>query len=400
MRVLVALPYGPSQTRVRSRMLLNELSQHHEITLVTLGWNASDIAASAEWATRVERVIVVPHGRAEIARALLRYPRLPLQYAISRSSKMSQAIRKLVDNAHRENRPYAAVHVEHLRGAAATDLVSGLNARTVFDAVDCIAELARLARLSSPSRMVRITGRAEERSTRKLETQIVSLVGAATVVAERDRQALVRGGVARPIYVVPNGVATRGQPVALSESPTIVFSGKLSYHANNAALRWFVSDVFPKVRSAIPNATLVVVGANAPTWLHQATEMSGIELIENPTEIEPWIEQARVSVAPIRYSVGVQNKILEALGRGVPVVATKSAAEGLPSVAADCLLIADSADDFAAQVVQLINDRPFASQLGARGHQIMQRHFRWSDVAATFERLYQHSPFVEALKVA
>ncbi len=400
MRILMALPYGPTRTRLRSRMLLDELSRRHDVTLVNLAWGAEDVAATKSWGDRLEKVVSVPHRRTDIARAFARRPKLPLQYQVSRSPEMAATIRALVVDAQARQRPFAAVHIEHLRGAAAADLTAGMDTRIVFDAVDCIAELARQARRSSPSSMVRIAARLEEASTRRLECQIVSIANATTVVAERDRDALIVGGAPPNINVVPNGVVARETPVPLTDSPTIVFTGKLSYHANDAALRWFVTNVFPRIRGERPDTKLLVAGANAPTWLHQASPQSGIELIENPEAVEPWIERARVAVAPVQYSVGVQNKVLEAFGRGVPVVATRSAADGLFDDVQDCLLIADRAEEFATQVIRLLNDRSLSTQIGRRGHQSVKRRYSWTRAATAFEDLYSHAPMIETMKVA
>ncbi|MGN6362658.1 MAG: glycosyltransferase [Thermomicrobiales bacterium] len=387
MRLLVILPYAPSATRVRSRMLLEELTRRHEVTLLALAWNASDQETLAAWRERGLDVVAVPHGRADQLRALAGDPRRPLQQMVATAPLLARLARQRISEAARAGRPYGAAHVEHLRGAAAADLTTPLGVRTVFDAVDCLAALARLTRRHNPNLLVRGVAAFEECRTRRYERALVAAADAVTVVAERDRLALLQGGAPRRITVVPNGVAASARPAALTAAPVAVFTGKLSYHANQAALRLLLRDIWPLVRAAEPAARLLVAGAEPPGWMQHAGR-DGMELVANPAELAPLIARARVALAPTVYSVGIQNKVLEALAEGVPVVATPSALAGLPSAAREFVLSGDTPAAFAAAAIRLLRDDALAANLGAAGHAYVRRHLTWSAAATAFEALY------------
>jgi glycosyltransferase involved in cell wall biosynthesis len=104
--------------------------------------------------------------------------------------------------------------------------------------------------------------------------------------------------------------------------------------------------------------------------------------------LAPLIARARVALAPTVYSVGIQNKVLEALAEGVPVVATPSALAGLPSAAREFVLSGDTPAAFAAAAIRLLRDDALAANLGAAGHAYVRRHLTWSAAAVAFEALY------------
>jgi glycosyltransferase involved in cell wall biosynthesis len=369
-------------------MLLHELPQRHEVTVLALAWDATDHAALSELHARGVNVHIVRHGAPARVRGLIGDPRRPLQQMVSSSTTFAQTARGLLAHAARQRRPFDVVHVEHLRGAAALDVVTGLGTRVVFDAVDCIAELAHISRTQGPTRAVRWLGALEEQRTARYEARLVQAADAVTVVAERDRAALAKHPGGERVVVAPNGVAALPQPAPTIAAPIAIFTGKLSYHANLAAARWLLDDIWPRVRQELPDARLFVAGAEAPAWLRQRAGTMGVHLIENPPEMLPVIAGARVALAPMVYSVGIQNKMLEAMACGVPVVATASAAAGLPAAAAASFVTAYTPESFAAKVAELLTDRVVARTLGQAGFDYVSAHHTWAALARRFEALY------------
>lgn len=369
-------------------MILSELADKHEITLVALSWNDEDRQALQELAERGLPVHAIPHG---VSRRLSAVPALagkPLQYAVARSSHFATTTREIIRQADAAGKPFDAIHVEHLRGAAAIDLFKPLGVRTVFDAVDCLAELARLSCLHSTSRLVRAVARYEHPRTQRIESQLIRAADIVTVVAERDRTALLQQNQPANVLVVPNGVNALPQPVPIGSQPEVVFTGKLSYHANQAAADWLTTDIWPQIRQLVPAATLTIAGANPPEWLTKRNGHNGVRVMANPPDMQEVLRSARVAIAPVVYSVGIQNKVLEAMAMGIPVVASPSAAAGLLPGSDGTLALAESARDLAMETARLLLDDIAASRLGAAGFDYVSRQHSWSAVARQFEALY------------
>jgi glycosyltransferase involved in cell wall biosynthesis len=324
-------------------------------------------------------------------RGLFGHPGRPLQQIAATSPRFARRARLEVARAARDGAPFDALHVEHLRGAVAIDMLRPLGVYTVFDAVDCLAELARLTAAHNPHPLYRRVARHEERRTARLEARLLEVADLVTVTAERDRRALLSGRELGHVITVPNGAVVRAEPVRLSTAPRAVFTGKLSYHANQAAARWLLEQVWPRVRARVPNAELTIAGAEPPQWLRERCRHSGIELSANPADLSAIVAQARVALAPIVYSVGIQNKVIEAMALGVPVVGTASAAAGLEHDGGQALGIADDPEGFAALVARLLVDEPAARRLGIAGYEYVRRRHSWSDVAGRFEELYRSS---------
>jgi glycosyltransferase involved in cell wall biosynthesis len=108
-------------------------------------------------------------------------------------------------------------------------------------------------------------------------------------------------------------------------------------------------------------------------------------------DVRPYLAQAVVAVAPFRIARGIQNKILEAMAMGVPVVSTSIAVQGLAPTISDALRVADDPEGFAREVVALIRDPERRREHAVHARQYVERCHRWEDQAALLERLLEAS---------
>lgn len=205
-----------------------------------------------------------------------------------------------------------------------------------------------------------------------------------TVVSELER-ALLLGAIHCPIEVdvVPNGIELQNNGFNRGElSPnTMIFSGSFRYFANHEAMVWFTSKVLPIVRTAIPEARLIITGdhANLPLPV-----MDGVELTGYLDDVRPEIASSWISLAPLRSGGGTRLKILEAMSLGTPVVATSKGAEGLDVRHGEHLLIADEPESFAREVIKLLQDSRLRSSLSTHAEALIRQRYHWDAILPGF----------------
>lgn len=219
---------------------------------------------------------------------------------------------------------------------------------------------------------------------RRRERRLLNQVSAVRVLADRDKDALRSLGVSRPIEVIPPWVDPV-PAVEVSRDETVLFVGALWRWENAHGVEWLLREVWPTVRRQRPAAHLVLVGAGPPPALRD-THAAGVTVTGFVPDLSPYYTAARCVVAPVQTGGGIQVKVPQAMLHGLPVVATTFCAEGLGDHGVREALagIHDTAEAFAATVVELLADRQRAAKAGAHARALALR--RWS-VDAYRERL-------------
>ena len=145
--------------------------------------------------------------------------------------------------------------------------------------------------------------------------------------------------------------------------------------------------VLPILRTLLPGVNTSIIGSNMTDGI-RALAQPGLDLVGFVEETAPWLNGARVSIAPLRYGAGVKGKVNEAMNYGVPVVATGCAVEGMYLVADRDVLVADDAAGFAAAIVRAYNDETLWNQLSAAGRDNLRQHFSPDAAAPTVRRVF------------
>jgi sugar transferase (PEP-CTERM/EpsH1 system associated) len=155
----------------------------------------------------------------------------------------------------------------------------------------------------------------------------------------------------------------------------LVFTGAMDYWPNVDAVQWFADAVFPRLLAAFPQLRFYIVGAH-PTRAVRALGMRyGVVVTGAVPDIRPYLQHAKMAVAPLRIARGVQNKVLEAMAMARPVVISLQAFEGIDASAGRELLVADGADAFFAAIAsQLARPDP---TLGTAARARIERSYRW-----------------------
>lgn len=234
-----------------------------------------------------------------------------------------------------------------------------------------------------------LTTRLQRRLARGFERWIFAGFDRVVVLTDRDAAALRALAPQLPLVTIPNGVdldfyaPTGYEP----DEPTLLFIGNYDYRPNlDAALR-LARGIFPRVREAVPEARLLLVGANPPPAL-RALSSAHIEVTGRVPDLRPYFEQALLFVSPLRLGAGIKNKVLEAMAMDVPVVATPLSCDGIPVVHGEHVWLGETDADLVKGIVHLIGNPSLRHALRQGGRVLVEQTFTWQRVADQYEALY------------
>lgn len=210
------------------------------------------------------------------------------------------------------------------------------------------------------------------------------------VVSEEEGAVLTRTCPGLRVRVVPNGVdITYFTPRLDPGGNTLLFCGSLDMHPNQEAMDYFLKRVWPRLVSRTPHLELYVVGRNPPRWLEEVAKSDPrIHVTGFVDDVRPYFQKAAVCICPILSGGGTRLKILDSLAMGVPVVATSFAAAGLSLGHDKHLLLADTEEQFAEYILQLLNDLSLRSRLASAGTERVSQLYSWPVVGQTLLDTY------------
>lgn len=258
-------------------------------------------------------------------------------------------------------------------------------AAIVFDTVDLhhLRE-QREAELSGDAAQLRGAAR-----TRKLELGLIASCDRTWVVSEAEKTLLAEEIPQAHVDVVSNIHRVHGAGLPWQQRKDLLFVGSYRHPPNVDAALWLAQEILPRIREKLPEATLNLVGGDAPEAVSALGDLPGIRFHGYLPDLQPLLEGARVGLAPLRYGAGVKGKVNQSLAHGLPVVATLCAVEGMHLVDGRDVLVADDPAEFADAVVRLYGDEALWQQLSQGGLENTRQHFSDEPVRAVLRDLFK-----------
>jgi glycosyltransferase involved in cell wall biosynthesis len=191
-------------------------------------------------------------------------------------------------------------------------------------------------------------------------------------VSDEDGNLLGRELDAGKVHIIPNIVPSylRRQ---IPRKPVLVFIGSYAWSPNVDAVRWFTEKIWPAVHSARSAARFLIIGSGVPEQVQALEKWPGVEVVGFVTDTAPYLEEAAISVAPLRFGGGMKGKVNEALAHGIPVVTTAFGAQGFNAVNGKEMIIADDPEDFADAIIRLLDDPVLQWEVGMAGQALNER---------------------------
>ena len=245
------------------------------------------------------------------------------------------------------------------------------NARIVFDTVDLhFLREEREAARSGDAHARRTAAR-----TRKRELDLVRAADTTWVVSSVEYDLLRDLVPGADVRIVSNIHRAGDAPPGFDARCGLVFVGSYRHPPNVDAARWMVTEILPLVRQQLPGTELHLVGADATPPVLALAKQPGVRFLGQVPELDPLLDRCLASVAPLRVGAGIKGKINQSLARGLPVVATSCAVEGMFLRDGEDVLVADDAQAFADAIVRLARDRALWERLQLGGLENTRRHF-------------------------
>jgi len=219
------------------------------------------------------------------------------------------------------------------------------------------------------------------------ERQAIRLSLASFVCSQDDATALRKLATTETVHVIPNTVNAPNHIHHNTNSvDTLGFIGSFAHTPNVDAVQWLLADIWPQIRRARPNARLRIGGAGSQQLFGNAHGKDGVEILDFVDDLGAYYQSLNLVIAPLRFGAGTRVKIIEAAGYAMPVVSTSLGAEGLALSNGTEILLADKADHFADQCVQLLENQGSAIEVGRAARRCFEQH-------------YNRNAIVESIKV-
>jgi sugar transferase (PEP-CTERM/EpsH1 system associated) len=382
------LPWPPERgDKIRSYNILNYLRERARVHLLAFADDAQEIAWADELRPKlaslhVELRTTIP-GPAVLGALLTRQAASVAMFA---SRSMHGHVARLL---HQED----IGTIFAFSGQMAQFVPHETSARFLMDFVDVDSEkFAAYAKSGSPllrwlyHREAKLLGRFEQAVARRADCSIFVSEAEAALFRElsglgEDRVRVVENGIDLETFKPaadfrPLEAAQRGA------GPLLVFTGQMDYRPNIDAVADFAHRMVPVLRHVRPDIRFAIVGRNPPAEVEQLANIPGVIVTGAVPDVRPWLAAANAVVVPLTIARGIQNKILEAMAMGRPVVATPAAAEGIDAEPGRDLIIAEG-DGMTTSVLALLGDAERAAKIGRQARVRVESRYRWEERLAS-----------------
>lgn len=373
------VPYPPNKgDKLRSFNQIKFLSRYHDISLVCLSANNFDLRhkfAMDHYCHSVDIVFLPPiASRINLLKAI--FTKKPFTLAYFYSAELQH----LVDEKLRRE-SFDLVFVYCSSMAQYVEKVTSLP--KVIDLVDVDSEKWAQFALHTKFPFCQIY-QIENSRLRRYETRLCKLFQCGFLVSEKEAEDFYN--LVTPwsdLMPLLNGVdLDLFQPGGQAyDSRRIVFTGAMDYFANVESVLYFYREIFPLIRDKVPDAVFYVVGSNPGRALVELLGKvdSNVVVTGFVESIQPYVVGSGVFVAPMRIARGVQNKILEAMALGVPVVTNSLGLKGVTAKAGVEIVVADDPYTFAQQVVRLMTDKLWREKISQMGRKAVKERYNWTN---------------------
>jgi sugar transferase (PEP-CTERM/EpsH1 system associated) len=385
MKILIILsrvPYPLEKgDKLRAFNQIKELSKKNQIILMALNDGKLDERALDELKKYCIAISILPLPKKQVIFNLVRtfFSSLPLQVGYFYFRRAQEKVDELVAK-HKPDHiycqlirtsEYAKKHVNIPKTLDYMDVFSkGIERRKQTDSFYMKPLLAM-----------------EYRRLLRYEKNIFSSFNHKTIISAQDRE-LIPHPDRQQIQVVPNGVDTDYfKPVARKKEFEILFNGNMNYPPNVESAEFLVDKIMPYVWSKMPQVRVLISGAS-PTARVKDLETDHVIVSGWVDDVRDNYARSRILVAPMQISIGLQNKLLEAMAMQLPCVTSPLANNALHARHNEEIMVAETPEQYARYIIELLQNPAKVEQIAMNGYRFAVNNFNWKSTTALLEQLF------------
>lgn len=384
MRLFVLLsrvPYPLEKgDKLRAFNQIKELSKKHQIILFALNDTELDERAVDELKKYCVAISIVKFSKFTIFFNLLRafFNGKPLQVGYFYFDKAQ----KKVDEMIKKHKP-DHIYCQLIRTAEYVKKYPSIP--KTLDYMDVFSKGIERRKSTDPFYMKPFLA-MEYRRLLRYERKVFDRFNNKTIISGQDKD-LIPHPQKEMISVVPNGVDTSYfKPMQHKKDFELLFNGNMNYPPNIESVEYLVEKVMPFIWNKLPNTRLLISGASPSAAV--------LDLASDKVVVSGWVEDIRVNfarskmlVAPMQISIGLQNKLLEAMAMQIPCITSSLANNALGAKPGEQILVADSPEQYARHIIDLLQNEAKAKQIAMNGYQFVIGKFNWQSTTAILEKL-------------
>ena len=156
----------------------------------------------------------------------------------------------------------------------------------------------------------------------------------------------------------------------------LILATTYQWRHNVDAVKWFITEVMTELKKVIPDIKLTLTGKDQPKWLSNYSNL-GVNPVGYVNQVQPYLNQASIYIAPLFVGSGIRIKILEAMAMELPVITTHIAAEGIQAKSENGIIISENKEDFVNNIILLLKNQEYARELGKNARNYVINEFSW-----------------------
>lgn len=381
------VPYPPYRgDKLKIYNLAKRLAKKHELHLLTFAQTQEDLSYKAELEEVFAKVhfVYLPGWRSAVNCLSALWDARPLQVLYFHSAGMQRKLEEVLAADK-----FDAIHVQHLRMSPYLAMHGQLP--RILDMPDAFSMYWERRMKAQKNPFLKIFETIEQGRVLRYEPVVMNKYELNLVCSPEDKEYLEQKHDIHNIHVLPNGVdldTFKAGGHDYGHNHTLLFTGNMDYAPNVDAVGYFVRDVLPLIHTEHPQVKFIIAGQRP---VKKVLELASEHVLVTGfiKDLAKTYNDASVVVAPLRFGAGTQNKVLEAMAMGVPVVCSNIGFKGLGIQSGEGAIMQVDKKAFAVSVISLLNSETERRAVGEKGRKVIEARFGWDTVAVQLEQYLQ-----------